>query len=112
MTPAGIEPATFRFVAQHVNHCAAVVSTYLLFNPLNNQVRAENSFPFSDSVFHKISLAALSKASPVYLLTGFHIIKKEFKHLTFVYIIHLHKYSVPASDRTQSVFLKRMIFVV
>ena len=25
MTPAGIEPATFRFVAQHLNHCATVV---------------------------------------------------------------------------------------
>ena len=24
MTPAGIEPATFRFVAQHLNHCATV----------------------------------------------------------------------------------------
>jgi len=22
LTPAGIEPATFRFVAQHLNHCA------------------------------------------------------------------------------------------
>ena len=22
MTPAGIEPATFRYVAQHLNHCA------------------------------------------------------------------------------------------
>ena len=22
MTPSGIEPATFRFVAQHLNHCA------------------------------------------------------------------------------------------
>ena len=22
MTPAGIEPATFPFVAQHLNHCA------------------------------------------------------------------------------------------
>ena len=29
MTPAGIEPATFRFVAQHLNHCAtAVPHTY------------------------------------------------------------------------------------
>ena len=26
MTSAGIEPATFRFVAQHLNHCAAVPS--------------------------------------------------------------------------------------
>ena len=27
MTPSGIEPATFRFVAQHFNHCATVVPT-------------------------------------------------------------------------------------
>ena len=26
MTPPGIEPATFRFVAQHLNHCATAVS--------------------------------------------------------------------------------------
>jgi len=25
MTPAGIEPVTFRFVAQHLNHCANAV---------------------------------------------------------------------------------------
>ena len=25
MTPAGIEPTTFRFVAQHLNHCATAV---------------------------------------------------------------------------------------
>ena len=25
MTPAGIEPATFRFVEQHLNHCATAV---------------------------------------------------------------------------------------
>ena len=27
LTPSGIEPATFRFVAQHFNHCATAVST-------------------------------------------------------------------------------------
>ena len=26
-TPSGIEPATFRFVAQHLNHCATAVPT-------------------------------------------------------------------------------------
>jgi len=25
MTPAGIEPATFRIVAQHLNHCSTAV---------------------------------------------------------------------------------------
>ena len=25
MTPSGIEPATFRFAAQHLNHCATAV---------------------------------------------------------------------------------------
>jgi len=25
LTPAGIEPATFQFVAQHLNHCATAV---------------------------------------------------------------------------------------
>jgi len=25
LTPAGIEPPTFQFVAQHINHCATVV---------------------------------------------------------------------------------------
>jgi len=28
LTPAGIEPATFRFVAQHLNHCATVVPSW------------------------------------------------------------------------------------
>jgi hypothetical protein len=42
MTPAGIEPATFRFVAQHLKHCAtAAPKRHLniqLFNPLNAEL--------------------------------------------------------------------------
>ena len=30
MTPSGIEPATFQFVAQRLNHCATVVPILLL----------------------------------------------------------------------------------
>ena len=28
MTPSAIEPATFRFVAQHLNHCATAVPVF------------------------------------------------------------------------------------
>jgi hypothetical protein len=31
MTSAGIEPATFRFVAQHLNHCATAVPYYCYY---------------------------------------------------------------------------------
>jgi len=31
MTPAGIEPATFRFVAQHLSHCATAVPLWLFY---------------------------------------------------------------------------------
>jgi len=30
-TPAGIELATFRFVAQHLNHCATAVPYYYCY---------------------------------------------------------------------------------
>jgi len=33
LTPAGIEPATFRFVAQHLNYCATAVPLYDLCLP-------------------------------------------------------------------------------
>jgi len=42
LTPAGIEPATIRFVAQHLNHCATAVPTeaycYKLHTKLNAAV--------------------------------------------------------------------------
>ena len=42
MTPSGIEPATFRFVAQHLNHCAAAVPTKQLHT--ESKYRQELSF--------------------------------------------------------------------
>ena len=36
MTPAGIEPATFQFVAQHLNHCATAVPTFIWYVNENN----------------------------------------------------------------------------
>jgi len=34
MTPAGVEPATFRFVAQHLNHCATAVPVIHVINKI------------------------------------------------------------------------------
>jgi len=33
MTPSGIEPATFRFVARHLNHCSTAVP-FLYYVPV------------------------------------------------------------------------------
>ena len=41
MAPSGIEPATFRFVAQHLNHCATAVpgdKKYSLYKPILSYV--------------------------------------------------------------------------
>ena len=38
LTPAGIEPATFRFVAQHLNHCATAVPKQLLGDVKNEKI--------------------------------------------------------------------------
>ena len=35
MTPAGIEPVPFRFVAQHLNHCATAVPSCTLSSNVN-----------------------------------------------------------------------------
>ena len=40
MTPAGIKPATFRFVARHLNHCAAAVPALYVATEIGLQ-RAE-----------------------------------------------------------------------
>ena len=40
LTPAGIEPATFRFVEQHLNHCATAVLTFMLILPDNRKTIA------------------------------------------------------------------------
>jgi len=41
MTPSGIETATFRFVAQHLNHCATAVLCYYQYCNYNSRVSLE-----------------------------------------------------------------------
>ena len=37
-TPSGIEPLTFRFVAQHLNHCATAVPINVTYASINKQL--------------------------------------------------------------------------
>ena len=48
LTSPGIEPATFRFVAQHLNHCATTVpiSTYRYVSYISYGVVCLSQFPF------------------------------------------------------------------
>jgi len=49
MTPAGIEPATFRFVAQHFNHCAtAVLSTHIKYKSVQLKRKHRLGDPIED----------------------------------------------------------------
>jgi hypothetical protein len=45
-TPSGIEPATFGFVAQHLNHCATVVPTLIYVGEGKVELKAAQSFCF------------------------------------------------------------------
>ena len=48
LTPTGIEPATFRFVAQHRNHCATAVPLLLrIFIKYTVQINNVNSLLFN-----------------------------------------------------------------
>ena len=41
LTPAGIEPATFRFVAQHLNYCANAVPQFCIIMSENDTNRKQ-----------------------------------------------------------------------
>jgi hypothetical protein len=46
MTPSGIEAATFRFVAQHLNDCAtAVPELYLYLKEIHENLIQDNQYP-------------------------------------------------------------------
>ena len=55
LTPAGIEPATFRFVAQHLNHCVtAVPNTMVLYYNLMGPPSYMRSFVDRNVVMRRI----------------------------------------------------------
>ena len=67
MTPSGIETATFRFVAQHLNHCATAVPSHRRIMKLifTAHFRLLGTTPQHDILFYGISplLKELNKCS-------------------------------------------------
>jgi len=45
MTPSGIEPATFRLVAQHLNHCATAVPPFNKYINVNISMETRSVHP-------------------------------------------------------------------
>ena len=63
MTPSGIEPATFRFVAQHLNHCATAVA------PFRNSNIAYYKYDVLSSGFGKKTFTPLELCNSTVILS-------------------------------------------
>jgi len=51
LTPAGIEPATFRFVAQHLNHCTTVIQNVKgKIHPITGHKGPEREYRYSSTL--------------------------------------------------------------
>ena len=75
MTPAGIEPATFWFVAQHLNHCATAVpqcmymDIYIILITSNHKnitvIMLSHAFFYFKPIFISDSQGQETKLSPI-----------------------------------------------
>ena len=102
MTPSGIEPATFRFVAQHLNHFVTAV-------PCN--VCTAYIFYLTNMVCH---IPPIYTASLFYITNiGFHfppLYTTLFKHTKYPWSLHAAIYSVLVlSDKMSFVTFRRYI---
>jgi len=63
MSPSGIEPATFRFVAQHLNHCATAVNAVNIEWKIQKRIMYLNRFLLSSQFTVYGYLSSSSKNS-------------------------------------------------
>ena len=89
MTPAGIEPATFQFVAQHLNHCATAVPEAGTGNKLmaTQQLQSTGRFIMYSvitNIYNKKTKGPILFLTYVLLSTiyrAFHNVLHDYKHL-------------------------------
>ena len=84
MTPAGIEPATFRFVAQHLNHCATAVPTVDIrkFNLLRSRFRKRRKIGWKQSLIY---IHAILHSKPNILIAYLQLSNKKYIYIILRY---------------------------
>ena len=85
MTPSGIKPATFRFVVQHLNHCATAVSQSVT-------VHVTNKRHVQSVTAHLAVICTSSLISRFYLLTKSKVLNVPAAHNITVYGITTNWY--------------------
>ena len=98
LTPAGIEPATFRFVAQHLNHCATAVP-----------VCRENFTLFNQVARCSGNNLSLNSSNSEYRL-GYWLPSETFRRFSLGFPLpRLPEYQDSISDSTKEIFLYHRI---
>ena len=98
MTPSGIEPATFRFVAQHLNYCATAVPVFMYFGVF---IKHDKSVRMGDSYVTQLCLLFHCKAASRHTITATRPIHPQeihnhYNHLFFpTPLLDIYGFSLP-----------------
>ena len=109
MTPAGIEPATFRFVAQLLNHCATAVPqqnvckvlsciTNTAFKYLCNLAGTDYELPEDDAIASKHVSGSVIKSSIVNCWSFVHLLV-HYTNKQIVMYAHALIFQCPTKDQ-------------
>jgi len=82
ITPSGIEPATYRFVAQHLNHCATAVPCIVKRTLLIIRTYSHSILMYFSGAVQTRQISALCVCGLFQLCTASSIFKKFGMHIT------------------------------